>query len=443
MPKKFLSILLSVLMILTMAPISYAVETPTLTVSSVTGAPGETITLDVSLSNNPGIVSANLKIAFDEGLTLIGAENSDVFSTLTYIPPKQLSSGGQITSSCQFAWTGFDIADQDIKNGKILSLKFKIAEDAEIGELYNVAISSESGDVIDKNLNAVILSANSTVEVSETQAESPLSISSVTGTPGEIVTLDVSLADNPGIVSANLKVAFDEGLTLVGAENGDVFSTLTYIPPKQLSSGGQITSSCQFAWTGFDIADDDGVVTTVKTLVEELQATNPDDYKEVCYKIGEAYLFCYKTAGNANYERAAFWFEDVKDDYSLAAVTCETYDCLKNIQKYRKTGQTVKEYEEYQSLWKKVETLQTNSDSYDDDLKLLVWNSIVDMIRDNAVEFYEVASETEVVKMLKTISTNSAKISSKFHTKEKVVNLQNNVATTITKIQSIKTESNG
>ena len=272
MPKKFLSILLSVLMILTMAPMSYAVETPTLTVSSVTGAPGETITLDVSLSNNPGIVSANLKIAFDEGLTLVGAENGDVFSTLTYIPPKQLSSGGQITSSCQFAWTGFDIEDKDIKNGKILSLNFKISEEAEIGEIYNIAISSESGDVIDKDLNVVVLSANSTVEVAETQAVSPLSISSVTGTPGETVTLDVSLADNPGIVSANLKVAFDEGLTLVGAENGDVFSTLTYIPPKQLSSGGQITSSCQFAWTGFDIDDKDikdGVILSLNFKISE------------------------------------------------------------------------------------------------------------------------------------------------------------------------------
>ena len=272
MPKKFLSILLSVLMILTMAPMSYAVETPTLTVSSVAGAPGETITLDVSLANNPGIVSANLKIAFDEGLTLVGAENGDVFSTLTYIPPKQLSSGGQITSSCQFAWTGFDIEDKDIKNGKILSLNFKISEDAEIGEIYNITISSESGDVIDKDLNAVVLSANSTVEVSETQAVSPLSISSVTGTPGETVTLDVSLADNPGIVSANLKVAFDEGLTLVGAENGDVFTTLTYIPPKQLSSGGQITSSCQFAWTGFDIDDKDikdGVILSLNFKISE------------------------------------------------------------------------------------------------------------------------------------------------------------------------------
>ena len=150
-------------------------ESP-LSIASATGIPGETVVVDVSIINNPGIVSANLKVAFDEGLTLVGATNGDVFSTLTYIPPKQLSSGGQITSSCQFAWTGFDIATEDIKDGIILSLYFKISEEAEIGDCYNVTISSESGDVIDKDLNSVILNAKSSVEVVEAEVKEPNAI---------------------------------------------------------------------------------------------------------------------------------------------------------------------------------------------------------------------------------------------------------------------------
>ena len=194
---------------------------------------------------------------------------------------------------------------------------------------------------------------------------------------------------------------------------------------------------------GFDTVNDDGEVTTVKSLAEELQTTNPEGYKEVCYEIGEAYLFYYsQTAENANYERANDWFQYVKDDYSLAKVTCETYECLKNIQKYRKTGQTAKEYEEYLQLWNKVGSLQSNSASYDDDLKLRVWNSIVDMIRDNAVQFYEFATENDIVKMLNDISDSSAKVTNKI-LKESVDNLQSNITTTIAKIQSIKTENNG
>ncbi|MBQ6824656.1 MAG: serine/threonine protein kinase [Clostridia bacterium] len=194
---------------------------------------------------------------------------------------------------------------------------------------------------------------------------------------------------------------------------------------------------------GFDVADDKGNITSVKALTEELQAVNPRGYKQICYEIGEAYLFYYsQKAENANYERAYDWFQYVREDYSLASVTCETYECLKNIQKYRKTGQTAKEYEEYQTLWSKVVTLQTNSDAYDDDLKLRVWNSIVDMIRDNAVEFYEVATEADIVKMLNEISDSSRKVTNKILA-ENVEGLQGNITTTIAKVQSIKTGNNG
>ena len=194
---------------------------------------------------------------------------------------------------------------------------------------------------------------------------------------------------------------------------------------------------------GFDIAGDGGEVTTVKALAEELQTTNPEGYKQVCYEIGESYLFYYsQKAENANYERASDWFQYVRADYSLASVTCETYECLKNIQKYSKTGQTAKEYEEYKTLWKKIETLQKNSAPYDDDLKLRVWNSIVDMIRDNAVQFYEVATENDIVKMLNDISDSSAKVTNKI-LKESVDNLQSNITTTIVKVQSIKTGNKG
>ena len=64
------------------------------------------------------------------------------------------------------------------------------------------------------------------------------------------------------------------------------------------------------------------------------------------------------------------------------------------------------------------------------------------MIRDNAVQFYEVATENDIVKMLNDISDSSAKVTNKI-LKESVDNLQSNITTTIAKIQSIKTENNG
>lgn len=164
--KKLISCILVVLMLVSSLPMtSFAEELnqPKLSIDSTEATPGDTFYVNVALKNNPGIVSANIKIAFDEGLTLVGATNGDVFSTLTYIPPKQLSSTGRITSSCQFAWTGFDIADEDIKDGTVLTLTFEMSEDAEIGDTFNISISNNAGDVIDKNLNQISLSAESIV----------------------------------------------------------------------------------------------------------------------------------------------------------------------------------------------------------------------------------------------------------------------------------------
>ena len=160
--KKIISLIMVVLMVISILPVSVFAEEinqPKLSIDSTEATPGDTFDVNVTLKNNPGIVSANLKITFDEGLTLVGATNGEAFSTLTYIPPKQLSSTGRITSSCQFAWTGFDIADEDIKDGTVLTLTFEMSEEAEIGDTFNIAISSNAGDVIDKNLNQISLSA--------------------------------------------------------------------------------------------------------------------------------------------------------------------------------------------------------------------------------------------------------------------------------------------
>ena len=164
--KRFISCIMVVLMLVTYLPLAVFAEelnNPRLTITSADVTPGETFEVNVNLENNPGIVSAGLKLAFDEGLTLVGATNGDVFSTLTYIPPKQLSSGGQITSSCQFAWTGFDIADADIKNGTILTLSFELSDEAEIGDTFNISITSELGDIVDKDLNEYALTTQSTI----------------------------------------------------------------------------------------------------------------------------------------------------------------------------------------------------------------------------------------------------------------------------------------
>ena len=191
---------------------------------------------------------------------------------------------------------------------------------------------------------------------------------------------------------------------------------------------------------GIEQVDSRGYSTTIDVLAK-LQEANPEGYQKVCYEIGEAYLFYYTVGVEKDkYATAATWFQYAGDAYPVAGMYCDISECLANIAKFTKAEQYANLYEEYQTLWTKVKTLQENALTYEDDLKLRVWNEIVNMIRNNAKEFSEVSSQEEIVKMLNSISESSKTIKNTF-LQENIKSLQSNIETTITKIQSIKTES--
>lgn len=191
---------------------------------------------------------------------------------------------------------------------------------------------------------------------------------------------------------------------------------------------------------GVDKQDSRGYQTTVQVL-EELKKANPEGYEQVCYEIGEAYLFYYDIGVEKDkYATAATWFQYAGDRYPVAKMYCDISDCLSNIGKYAKAEQYANLYKEYESLWNKVKILQTNAESYEEDLKLRVWNEIVNMIRNNAKEFCEVADQEEIISLLDTINQSSSKVTNTF-LQENIKSLHANIAETTTKIQSVKIET--
>ena len=123
----------------------------TVSVESISAAPGETVDVQIVIKDNPGILGARLAVAFDDGLTLVGAKNGEAFSTLTMTKP------GKLTSPCQFVWDGQEIADEDIKDGVILTLTFAVAQDAASGVMQNIRISYKAGDIVDADLQKLTL----------------------------------------------------------------------------------------------------------------------------------------------------------------------------------------------------------------------------------------------------------------------------------------------
>lgn len=155
--KKIISIFLSIIMVATMLPyglISTFASTgqkATIYVESTNALPSSTVQVDLTIKNNPGILGAVLSINYDEGLTLTNATSGDAFSALSMTKP------GKYQSPCQFSWDGIELSQSDIKDGTILSLTFKVADNLPAGTTCNISASYKAGNIIDSDLNPVEL----------------------------------------------------------------------------------------------------------------------------------------------------------------------------------------------------------------------------------------------------------------------------------------------
>ncbi len=191
---------------------------------------------------------------------------------------------------------------------------------------------------------------------------------------------------------------------------------------------------------GLQYTDMWGYSSTVNVL-EELKEQDPEGYGEVCYQIGEAYMFYYKVGVEKDkYATAATWFQYAVEQHDVANIYCDISSCLQNIAKYSTSAQYANLYKEYEVLWGKVQTLQKDAEKYDDDLKLRVWNEIVDMIGNNANEFCEVSSQKEIISLLDSIKSDSSNVTNTF-LHDSISSLLNDIETTKTKIESVKVQA--
>ena len=145
--KRITALFLAVLLVLTAVPISaFAVEQrsvetyPKITIFNENlisySQAGESYSVNIAVAENPGFLSAELALTFDECLTLTQAVVGDGFATFTCTPPSgfvkdttnSLVFTGSKTSGCSFTMFSNDISSN---NGTILTLTFEVAEDAQ------------------------------------------------------------------------------------------------------------------------------------------------------------------------------------------------------------------------------------------------------------------------------------------------------------------------
>lgn len=155
--KKLLSVFLALLMMLTVFPasmIASAANATTVTVESVNAVPGSNVEVKINVKNNPGILAANFTVTYDKGLTLIDSKSGDAFSALSMTKPENYNS------PCKFGWDALEIADEDIKDGTILTLTFSVDKGVSANSKLNVKLSYQNGNIIDSDLNDIPVTIN-------------------------------------------------------------------------------------------------------------------------------------------------------------------------------------------------------------------------------------------------------------------------------------------
>lgn len=160
--RKTISLILSLIMMATLChPLFvFADEAANITISSAGDTPGSTVVLNVKIDNNPGVAAAVLTFTFDAGLELLNVKNGEAFDGLSMTASKTLTSPFSIT------WDSEDLTDDDIKDGVIATLEFKIPDDAVAGTIYNVSATCTDKGISDNNLNPISVNIfNGKIEV--------------------------------------------------------------------------------------------------------------------------------------------------------------------------------------------------------------------------------------------------------------------------------------
>ena len=132
---KLISVVLVCVMLTTLfLPVANAAA-PTLTVGSASAKPGETVSVPVTVSGNPGINSFSL--AFDYDASQLNLTNVEAAQEL----------GGQFTYAKKAVWLNSEDSDY---NGTILTLTFAVLPDAKAGTVTVTAVYGE-GEIINRN----------------------------------------------------------------------------------------------------------------------------------------------------------------------------------------------------------------------------------------------------------------------------------------------------
>lgn len=223
--KRIASFILSLALLVTsisqLAVSSLAAESPTITCTSKECNPGDTVSIEVNLSNNPGIMYLEITPTYSAELGSPSVQNGSIMSDLT--------------KGKQYVWT----ADEDVSaNGNLLTMTFSVDESVAPGNYTVGFIFRSAYNYAEKSVAFTVESATVTVKAKPVP---------VTG------------------------IALDKETASIGTGDGTLTLTPIFTP--------ETATNKNVAWASSDTSVatvDGGVVTPLKKGTATITATTED-----------------------------------------------------------------------------------------------------------------------------------------------------------------------
>lgn len=298
--KKTLSIILAAVMLITslsVFTVAEAASNPTISAESTTVQAGETMELNLSISNNPGMSGLVVTLRYDRDVfTLESAENGDLFDSLTY--------------ATNFAW---DNSANVMQDGVLATVVFSVADDAATDD-YTIEVVVR--ECVNMDLDDVDCDAsNGTVHVDA----KPIA---ATGVSLNTETLSLMTGDSETLV-ANVEPA-DATNKAVTWESSDI-SVAT------VDENGKVTAVKEGSATITVRTADGGFTDTCTVTVDcsHLSTTVVPAEPSTCIKHGHAeYTVCNDcgavvAGSDAELPLAPHsYVENAEEEYLVSAATC-------------------------------------------------------------------------------------------------------------------------
>ncbi len=323
--KKLLALCLTVVLVLAMMPIigASAAGQATFSVGNVTGAPGDEVTVPVSIDTNPGLTFAQVMIGYDaSALEIVNIEKL----TLAGKP----ASHGPLTAN-PIAVTWADGLADTTDTGVIANITFKIKDDAATGD-YTLTVEGVQENTFNLAYEDVpFTTVNGTITVESNAVEPPVIdgltfiVGNATGAAGEEVVVPVEIAGNPGITFAQVMIGYDaEALEIVNIEK------LT-LAGKPASHGPLTANPIAVTWAdGLADTTENGVIANITFRIKDgasgTYTLTAEGVQENTFNL--AYEDVPFTTINGTITVGASscvheWVEEIDDKYLVSAATCE------------------------------------------------------------------------------------------------------------------------